>query len=189
MAAIWIVVIPIRHALAIRRLSVAVTANHAEKLTFHFLMVHENRISSSVHSYVYPIASSPRTWSHTGRFPITHQPGWGISRDQNRARSAGKRRILARIFLTRFLSSVSFLNSLVLISSVFHSNFTFHPSDLIISMKVNISPIRGTFSRCAVLWNKQAAMRGRAAFLDPDIFTLHERDWGQLIESMRKTKG
>ena len=77
---------------------------------------------------------------------MTHHPGCGISSDQNRARSAGKRRILARIFLTRSVSRLSFARSFVFISRVFPSNETSPPSDLIISIKVSISPIRGTFS-------------------------------------------
>lgn len=184
MAAILIVVVPSRQAFAMRRDSVAVTANPAEKLTFPDLTLPENRISSSSHSYIYPIASSPRTWSHTGLFPITHHPGCGISSDPNRAKSAGKRRMLARIFLTSVLLSVVLSKCVVSISSVFHSKFTWAQRDLIISTNVKISPIRGTFSKWAVLWNRHAAMSGSAAFLDPEIWTFPERDWGQLIQSI-----
>ncbi len=184
-AAIRIVVVPSLHAFAMRRLSVAVTANPAEKLTFPDLVEPENLISSSVHSYSYPIASSPRTWSPTGRLPMTHPPGCGISSDPNRARSAGKRRILARIFFTSVLLRVSLLKWVVSIVSVLPSNSTCHPSERMISIKVKISPIRGTFSRRAVVWKSAAAMSGRAAFLDHDVRTVPERDCGPVIWSIQ----
>ncbi len=115
---------------------------------------------------------------------MTHPPGCGISSDPKRARSAGKRRILARIFFTRSLLSFDLSKCVVSISRVFPSNFTSPHSDLMMSTKVKISPIRGTFSRWDVVWNRQAAINGSAAFFDPDIVTFPESHCGQVRRSI-----
>jgi hypothetical protein len=60
------------------------------------------------------------------------------------------------------------------------------PSDSIIERKVSTSPILGTL--CSVKRSKKspAAISGRAAFLEPEIWTVPESDWGQVILSKRE---
>ena len=57
------------------------------------------------------------------------------------------------------------------------------PRDSIIERNVRTSPIFGTL--WSVKWSKKshAAISGRAAFLEPDIFTFPESDCGQDILS------
>ncbi len=53
-----------------------------------------------------------------------------------------------------------------------------------IERKVRTSPIRGTLWRVNFSKKRPQAIRGSAAFLEPDIFTIPERSWGQWRESM-----
>lgn len=114
---------------------------------------------------------------------MLHQPGYGISNAPNRARSAGKRNMPTRILriLSRSrCSTESLLLSIIIVLS-FHVMVA--PRDSMIERNVRTSPIFGTLWR--VKWSKKshAARSGRAAFLEPEILTVPERDCGQVILS------
>lgn len=53
-----------------------------------------------------------------------------------------------------------------------------------IERNVRTSPIFGTLWRVKLSKKSHAAISGRAAFLEPEILTVPERDWGQVILSI-----
>jgi hypothetical protein len=53
-----------------------------------------------------------------------------------------------------------------------------------IDKKVSTSPILGTLCSVNLLKNNPQAIRGRAAFFEPDISTVPDKSWGHWIESM-----
>jgi hypothetical protein len=55
-----------------------------------------------------------------------------------------------------------------------------------IERKVRTSPIRGTLCSVNVSKKSPAAIRGRAAFLEPEVRTVPESDCGQAILSKRE---
>lgn len=189
MAASSIVVLAGRNAAIIRIFSVAVTAKFALSVMSFPWSAHWNAIFSPSPIFLYPYARNAERCSSIGLLPILHPPGYGISSAPNLARRAGKRNIPTRILRILSLSRWS-IESLLLSRVILLPFQTIRaPRDSMIERKVRTSPIRGTL--WSVKWSKKshAAISGRAAFLDPEILTVPESDWGQaILSTIRRDK-
>lgn len=184
MAASSIVVFPFRRAAIMIIFSVAVTAKLARKIMSWWWSLPWKAIFSPSPIFWYPNAIKASRCSSMGLFPILHPPGNGISRAQSRARSAGNRKIPTRIFL--ILSRLIWVIESLEVSyfTVFPSQITSTQSDSTMERKVITSPIFGTLWMVNFSKKSPAARRGSAAFFEPEIFTVPERDWGQEILSI-----
>ena len=179
------VVLPVRNAAIMSIFSVAVTAKFARRCTSLPLSAHWNAIFSHSPIFVYPYARNAERCSSIGRFPMLHPPGYGISSAPNLFRSAGKRNIPTRIFLIFSRSRCSIERLELSIVIVLPTQVILDQRDSIIDRNVSTSQILGTLWSVKVSKKSPTAMSGSAAFLDPDIWTVPERFWGQVILSKR----